>query len=173
MNILHALGLAAVLMLAGCDRLPGRPGAREEVVRPEEVLDFKSLYSENCSGCHGAEGKGGASIALRNPVLLAIADDAVIRKIAAEESLGLRWLRLRRAKEGCSPTSRSTYWSTAFGLGGRMFRVRVCRLLRRSYPETRSAEPPCTRGFALPATAQRVKGPKAGVRSRMRRTWLW
>jgi cytochrome c oxidase cbb3-type subunit III len=88
MNIRFAFAVAAiltpgVLTLDGCDRLPGRPGAREEVVRPEQVLDFKTLYKENCSGCHGADGKGGASIALGDPVFLAVADDAAIRSVAA------------------------------------------------------------------------------------------
>jgi cytochrome c oxidase cbb3-type subunit 3/ubiquinol-cytochrome c reductase cytochrome c subunit len=41
------------------------------------------LYGENCAGCHGAEGRGGAAIALANPVYLAIADDAAIRKVIA------------------------------------------------------------------------------------------
>jgi mono/diheme cytochrome c family protein len=50
-------------------------------MRPDDVLDFKILYKENCSGCHGVDGKGGVSIALSNPVYLAIADDNVIRKV--------------------------------------------------------------------------------------------
>src|SRR5262249_19378905 len=37
----------------------------------------------NCAGCHGAEGRGGAAIALADPVYLAIADDASIRKVVA------------------------------------------------------------------------------------------
>jgi mono/diheme cytochrome c family protein len=83
MSIRLAFAVAAILTLAGCDRLPGRPSAREEVVRPEQVLDFNTLYKQNCSGCHGAEGNGGASIALRDPVYLAIAGDATIRNVAA------------------------------------------------------------------------------------------
>jgi mono/diheme cytochrome c family protein len=42
-------------------------------------VDFDLLYSENCAGCHGADGKGGAAIALADPVYLAIADDTAIR----------------------------------------------------------------------------------------------
>jgi mono/diheme cytochrome c family protein len=44
-------------------------------------LEFRTLYSENCAGCHGPEGRGGAAIALADPVYLAIADDAAIRKV--------------------------------------------------------------------------------------------
>jgi mono/diheme cytochrome c family protein len=83
MKIRLALALAAIFAVAGCDRMPGRPDVREEVIRPEQVLDFSVLYKENCSGCHGADGKGGASIALRDSTYLAIADDATIRSVAA------------------------------------------------------------------------------------------
>jgi mono/diheme cytochrome c family protein len=53
------------------------------VPRPEEVLDFATLYKQNCSGCHGDDGKGGAAIALRDAVYLAIADDSTIRTVAS------------------------------------------------------------------------------------------
>jgi len=58
------------------------------VVAPSEVVDFKLLYGQNCAGCHGSDGKGGASIALANPVFLAIADDTVIRRTAANGEPG-------------------------------------------------------------------------------------
>src|ERR1700689_2218162 len=83
MNTRPAAGVGAVLVLVGCDRMPGRPGPREEVPRPEQVLDFNTLYKENCSGCHGADGKGSAAIALSDPVYLALADDAAILAVAA------------------------------------------------------------------------------------------
>jgi cytochrome c oxidase cbb3-type subunit III len=105
MNIRLAFAVAAVLTLSvlimsGCDRLPGRPGVREEVVRPEQVLDFNTLYKENCSGCHGADGKGGASIALRDPVYLAIADDATIRDIASAGVPGTQMPPFAQSKGG-------------------------------------------------------------------------
>ena len=56
MNIRFAFAIAAVLIFSGCDRLPGRPSVREEIARPEQVLDFNTLYKENCAGCHGADG---------------------------------------------------------------------------------------------------------------------
>jgi mono/diheme cytochrome c family protein len=46
-------------------------------------LEFRTLYAENCAGCHGSEGRGGAAIALADPVYLAIADEAAIRKVIA------------------------------------------------------------------------------------------
>jgi mono/diheme cytochrome c family protein len=52
-------------------------------VVPNDISDFSTLYEQNCSGCHGLEGKGGAAIALANPVYLAIADDAILHHATA------------------------------------------------------------------------------------------
>jgi cytochrome c oxidase cbb3-type subunit 3 len=71
------------LLLCGCDLSHGRPGKDSETPAPDEILDFKTLYAENCAGCHGVEGRGGAAIALANPVYLAIADEAAMRKVIA------------------------------------------------------------------------------------------
>jgi mono/diheme cytochrome c family protein len=54
------------------------------VPNPEDVVDFRVLYATNCAGCHGGEGRGGAAIGLGDPVYLAIADDAAIRRVVAE-----------------------------------------------------------------------------------------
>ncbi len=72
-----------VALLSGCGAAPGKPQKGSEVVAPNEVLDFSTLYAQNCSACHGADGRGGAAISLADPVYLAIADDASIRKAAA------------------------------------------------------------------------------------------
>jgi cytochrome c oxidase cbb3-type subunit 3 len=81
-NSCFCLALGAVL-LSGCDLSHGRPGKDSEILAPDEILDFKTLYAENCAGCHGAEGRGGAAIALGDPVYLAIADEAAMRKVIA------------------------------------------------------------------------------------------
>jgi mono/diheme cytochrome c family protein len=73
----------AVLALVGCNSLPGRPRPGPEVVRPEEVLDFNSLYKQNCSACHGAEGKGSAAVSLADPLYLALVDSATLRRVTA------------------------------------------------------------------------------------------
>jgi mono/diheme cytochrome c family protein len=41
------------------------------------------LYTANCAGCHGADGKGGAARGLLDPVFLDIADEATIRRVTA------------------------------------------------------------------------------------------
>ncbi len=63
---------------------PGRPARESQVTRPDKVMDFESLYGSNCAGCHGSEGKGGAAVGLANPVYLAIADDATIRRVVSD-----------------------------------------------------------------------------------------
>jgi cytochrome c oxidase cbb3-type subunit 3 len=80
--ILGAVSLAA-FGSSGCASAPGRPLASDIPIVPAEISDFSTLYEQNCAGCHGSEGKGGAAIALGDPVYLAIADDAILRKAAA------------------------------------------------------------------------------------------
>jgi mono/diheme cytochrome c family protein len=47
-------------------------------------MDFKLLYARNCAGCHGPDGQGGAAIGIGDPIYLAIADDATIRRNTAD-----------------------------------------------------------------------------------------
>jgi cytochrome c oxidase cbb3-type subunit 3 len=78
----------AAILASGCGAPHGQPNKDSEVLAPKEVLAFGALYAENCAGCHGADGRGGAAIALANPVYLAIADDAAIRKVIADGMRG-------------------------------------------------------------------------------------
>src|SRR5712672_1146237 len=70
-------------MLFGCASPHGQPRKHSEILAPNEILGFGTLYAENCAGCHGAEGRGGAAMALADPVYLAVADDVAIRKVIA------------------------------------------------------------------------------------------
>ncbi len=79
-----AASCAVSVVLFGCATPHGQPRKGSETLAPNEVLDFATLYGENCAGCHGVEGKGGAAIALADPVYLAIADEAAIRKVVAK-----------------------------------------------------------------------------------------
>jgi mono/diheme cytochrome c family protein len=71
------LALGAILF-SGCER-----PHTDEALAPKEVLEFGALFSANCAGCHGENGRGGAAIALDNPVYLAVADDRTIRNVIA------------------------------------------------------------------------------------------
>jgi cytochrome c oxidase cbb3-type subunit 3 len=78
-----ATSALGVMLLYGCATPHGQPLKGSETLAPNQILDFDTLYAENCAGCHGAEGRGGAAIALASPVYLSIADDAAIRKVIA------------------------------------------------------------------------------------------
>src|ERR1700741_212800 len=77
------VAVATVLACVACGSFPSAYRPEPTVVTPNDVVDFKQLYGQNCAGCHGANGQGGAAIALANPVFLAIADDTVIRRVAS------------------------------------------------------------------------------------------
>jgi cytochrome c oxidase cbb3-type subunit 3 len=65
-----------------------RNPADVQVIPPNGIMDFSFLYARNCSGCHGPNGTGGAAIGLGDPVYLAIADDATIRRVTADGVAG-------------------------------------------------------------------------------------
>jgi mono/diheme cytochrome c family protein len=71
---------AGCMVFTGCSRIPGRPGPGPEVVRPEQVLAFPTLYKENCAACHGDNGRNGAAISLANPVYIAVAGEDNLRR---------------------------------------------------------------------------------------------
>ncbi len=81
--IVSMVAMLALAVCVGCSGSSGRPAQNSAVVPPDQIVDFSVLYSQNCAGCHGLDGRGGAAIALANPVFLAIADDTVIRRIAS------------------------------------------------------------------------------------------
>lgn len=134
---------AAAVCLFGCSDAPGRPRPGAMPVVPNEVLDFGTLYRQNCSGCHGADGKGGAAIALDNPVYLAIADDAILQRGTAN---------------GISGTSMPAFAQSA---GGMLTEKQVNVIVNGirecwSKPDAlRGAEPP---PYAAPAAGDSARG---------------
>jgi mono/diheme cytochrome c family protein len=71
------------MLLSACSASYDQPRIDPAVVAPNEVLEFGALYAQNCGGCHGAQGRGGAAIALADPVYLAIVDEPSVRKVIA------------------------------------------------------------------------------------------
>jgi mono/diheme cytochrome c family protein len=71
------------LVLSGCNLPHGQPRKDSEIVAPSQVFEFTTLYAENCAGCHGAQGRGGAALALGDPVYLALVDERAMRNVVA------------------------------------------------------------------------------------------
>lgn len=84
------LACAIASLAAGCRNAPGKPkpGEGSEELRPEQVVDFATLYKQNCAACHGANGQHAASISLANPVYLAFAGESNIQKAIAGGETG-------------------------------------------------------------------------------------
>ena len=76
-------------------------GPEPEVYGPEQVLDFPTLYRQNCAACHGVNGKNGAAIPLANPVYLAIAGEDTSRRSIAKGVPGKLMPPSRRAPAAC------------------------------------------------------------------------
>jgi len=62
----------ALIALAGCDNLPGKPKKDDRPIRPDQVEKFSDLFAANCAGCHGAEGKLGPAPPLNDKLFLRI-----------------------------------------------------------------------------------------------------
>src|SRR5262245_678861 len=80
MTLVATLGIVA----GGCGTPPGQPRTTSITPAPRDVVEFDALYADNCAGCHGASGKGGAAIGLANPVYLAIIDRRSMRVTIAD-----------------------------------------------------------------------------------------
>jgi cytochrome c oxidase cbb3-type subunit III len=72
------------MLLVGCGAAPGQPRTDSITRAPTDIVEFDALYAANCAACHGAQGRGGAAIALANPVYLAIVDDRSMRATIAD-----------------------------------------------------------------------------------------
>ena len=83
MNRVSAVFVLEAVLLSACGTPHGQPHRNAEELAPNQVLDFAPLYAANCAGCHGGNGRGGAAIALADPVYIALSDDLAIRNAIA------------------------------------------------------------------------------------------
>jgi mono/diheme cytochrome c family protein len=133
--------LAIAVVTTACGT---RNPADVQVVPPNRITDFNVLYTRNCSGCHGPDGKGGAAIGLGDPVYLAIADDAAIRRVTAT---------------GVAGTSMPAFAQRA---GGMLTDDQVDVIIHGM--RTRWARPDALRGADAPPYSTQVPGdPKRGA----------
>jgi cytochrome c oxidase cbb3-type subunit III len=72
--------LALFVACSGCHLRIGEPDDKNELMRPDEVVAFDRLYSQNCSACHGENGSGGPAFDLSNPKYQQLIDDASLKR---------------------------------------------------------------------------------------------
>jgi cytochrome c oxidase cbb3-type subunit 3 len=79
----------AIILLTGCNvRLPGQPSEADRWRAPAEITDFDQLYSQNCAGCHGVNGRLGAARSLNDPLYQAFVTDDGMRQAIAKGRAG-------------------------------------------------------------------------------------
>lgn len=76
--------LLAIIFATGCDWMPGKPTPEERWKPATEVTDFPQLFAQNCSGCHGPDGRLGAARPLHDPLYLALASPATLRTMIVQ-----------------------------------------------------------------------------------------
>jgi len=80
-SLAAAAAVPVLIALSGCGQLPGATAEAHPPVRPDQILDFHTLYNQNCQSCHGTGGQNGPAMDLANPEYLAMTDDATLRRI--------------------------------------------------------------------------------------------
>ena len=79
----------AIALLTGCSvHLPGQPSEAERWRAPAEISDFNQLYTQNCTGCHGVDGRLGAARPLNDPLYLAFVTDDAMRQVISRGTAG-------------------------------------------------------------------------------------
>jgi len=81
-RVVQACLLLLVLAFTGCN------SEDEEYIRPEAIKDFNVLYSQNCSGCHGVDGRNGAAQPLNDPLYQHLVNKDQLRKVITQGRRG-------------------------------------------------------------------------------------
>lgn len=66
------------LLAVGCEP-PGKP--KDDVEISASAMDFPTLYRQNCSACHGVDGRDGAVRPLNDPLYLAIIPRSELQRV--------------------------------------------------------------------------------------------
>ncbi len=82
---LSLAGFISLFLLMGCNaRLPGKPTEADRWRAPADVSDFTELYTQNCAGCHGNDGRLGAARPLNDPLYLSFVPDESLRQVISQ-----------------------------------------------------------------------------------------
>jgi cytochrome c oxidase cbb3-type subunit 3 len=83
------------LLLVGCEPWGKPAGPQKEVVE-----DFQTLFRDNCSGCHGEDGRGGPGRILNDGLYLAFIPKANLRKVIEQGRKGTAMPAWARSEGG-------------------------------------------------------------------------
>jgi len=87
--------LLCIGLLAGCEPW-GKPAAPQK----EIAEDFQTLFRENCSGCHGEDGRGGPGRIVNDGLYLALIPKASLRKVIEQGRKGTAMPAWARSEGG-------------------------------------------------------------------------
>jgi len=82
-HVLNVSALLALLLLVGCDWMPGKPKPSARWQPADLVVDFTTLYAENCRACHGIDGTISGSIGMDQPTYLSFIPEDKLREVTA------------------------------------------------------------------------------------------
>ena len=68
------------LFVAGCEP-PGKPKPADRPIPSDQVVDFSTLYGQNCAGCHGLNGQMGPAPPLNDELFRAMIPEREVNAI--------------------------------------------------------------------------------------------
>lgn len=93
------LALGALIVLTACD-WPGKPSKANRWIAPTKVMDFTTLYRQNCLACHSDGTTTSASIPMSNAIYLALLPEETLRDAITNGIPGTAMPALSIAKGG-------------------------------------------------------------------------
>jgi cytochrome c oxidase cbb3-type subunit III len=82
-----ALCCLSLLFVFGCN-FPGKPNPADQPVLPSKILDFSTLFQQNCAGCHGAKGELGPAPPLNSPLFRSLVPASELEQVIANGRAG-------------------------------------------------------------------------------------
>ncbi len=78
-RVSFSVGASLFLLLSSACEPPGKPGQPEPTA--QNIMDFKTLFADNCQACHGADGKNGPGRILNDGLYLSILPRETLKQI--------------------------------------------------------------------------------------------
>ena len=79
-----SIAMITAVFIGACDWMPGKPTEADKPVIKSTITDFEILWTNQCSGCHGADGRWGPARPLNDPLYLAIAGKEYVTRVITD-----------------------------------------------------------------------------------------